>query len=349
MVSLDLAPAQAQDAATQEQRATETAQDAATDETLAAGAVSAVVRGGLSAVEACAVRVELAAYTATVDGAPSLTPGVLAYMMRHVFVTGDTVMYPRLAGRDWQILPVSYWYVTGGVMPATWRYDLQLYGPTFAANLDRGYDAVIHLMRAPDRNQPWCGTSSLTRASLTYRLATMVEASLVRESRIPASGLVPMPQGLKQATANRIKAMLQSESLPVALPTTTQAGLGAGRTGAPQTDWKQHRVGPEPPQAMIDLANQASAKVCAALGVSPALIGEGENTGASREARRQFQTDVLQPLGALVSAECSRFFGHTVTVRWPVRSDVLMIQAKALDTLIKAGYDKTEAARMVGF
>ena len=100
---------------------------------------------------------------------------------------------------------------------------------------------------------------------------------------------------------------------------------------------------------MVALANQSSAKVCAALGVSPALIGEGENTGASREGRRQFQTDVLQPLAGLVSAEATRFFGRTVTVRWPVRSDVLMIQAKALDALVKAGYSKTEAARMVGF
>ena len=208
---------------------------------------------------------------------------------------------------------------------------------------------MIHLRRAPEPYQPWCGTSSLTRASLSYRLATLVEASLLRESRIPASSLIPMPQGLKRATTNRIKSMMQSEALPVALPTTTQSGLGAGRTGAPQTDWKQNRVGPDPPQAMVALANQSSAKVCAALGVSPALIGEGENTGASREARRQFQTDVLQPLAGMVSAEATRFFGRTVTVRWPVRSDVLMIQAKALDTLIKAGYDKPEAEKLAGF
>ena len=325
------------------------ADDDQTDDSVAV-ASSAIVRGGISAVEACAVRVELAAYTAIVDGAPSLTPGILAYMMRHAFVTGDTVLYPRLVGSEWQILPVSYWYVAGGgAMPQTWRYDLQLYGPTDGAHVDCGHDGVIHLRRAPEPYRPWCGTSSLSRASLSYRLATLVEASLFRESHIPASSVVPMPQGLKQATVNRIKGMLQTQSLPVALPTTTQAGLGAGRTGAPQTDWKQHRIGPEPPRAMVALANQASAKVCAALGVSPALIGEGENTGASREARRQFQTDVLQPLAGLVSAECSRFFGRPVTIRWPLRDDVLLIRARALAALIKAGYDKPEAEKLAGF
>ena len=331
----------------QEDRAADTAQEE-TDETTSAG-ISAVVSGGISAVEACATRVEFAAYTATVAGAPALTPSVLAYMMRHVFVTGDLVMYPRLVGHEWQVLPVSYWYVTGDVFPETWRYDLQFYGPTGAMYLQRGYDAVIHLRRAPDPFRPWSGVSSLQRASLSYKLATLVEASLFRESRIPASSVVPMPSGVKTSTANRIKSMLQSQSIPVALPTTTQAGMGAGRTGAPQTDWKQQRVGPDPPEAMVELAGQASGKVCAALGVSPALIGDGENTGASREARRQFQTDVLQPLAALVSAECSRFFGRPVAVSWPVRDDVVLTRARAAAQLIKAGYDKAEAVKLAGF
>ena len=60
------------------------------------------------------------------------------------------------------------------------------------------------------------------------------------------------------------------------------AGFGAGRGSAPLTDWKPQRLKPMPEAALVDLADRATARVVAALGAHPAIMGGGGGNGSCR-------------------------------------------------------------------
>ena len=55
------------------------------------------------------------------------------------------------------------------------------------------------------------------------------------------------------------------------LSETTAAGWGEGKASAPQSDWKPHRFGASPPDALVNLQSEAALTVLSACGVPPML------------------------------------------------------------------------------
>ena len=79
-----------------------------------------------------------------------------------------------------------------------------------------------------------------------------------------------------------IRARILNRTIPVILPPTTSRGFGAGATNAPQSDWVPRRMQPAPEQWLVELADRTSARIVAALGAHPEIIGAGKRHGNAR-------------------------------------------------------------------
>ena len=84
---------------------------------------------------------------------------------------------------------------------------------------------------------------------------------------------------------------------------------------APRSDWKQARLGPMPPEAMVKLAESAFARSLAAAGCSPSLFNDADGT-SKREALRQWHLGVVRPLARMLSAELTDKFGVPITLKF---------------------------------
>ena len=134
---------------------------------------------------------------------------------------------------------------------------------------------------------------SAARESWTYRL-TLPGPSIT-------TTIIPQPFGQSQTAADSIRAAVNS-GLRLALPETTAAGGGAGRSSAPLTDWKSYTIQPEYAAAGVELhalALQETAGVC---GLPAAMVPGADAAGpAHREAFRQFVALTVQPLGRILA------------------------------------------------
>ena len=312
----------------------------------------AVETGAIAAVEAVASRIGNA-FTTALAGHPALTPLALATIARQTAIGGEALWIGEVVGpptrRRIEIHPAAAWDVYGD-SPAedTWRYHATVHTPAGAVARDRGREGVLHFRLSAPPGCPYRGASPLHSAALSSELATLAERALRDEMRVPAAAMIPVPAG-NEMFGEEIRERVRTMTARVLTPVTTHGGAGSARGAAPQTDWKALRLGPAPPAALVDLAKRSSAAVVAALSVNPALVGDGENTGASREARRQFQTDTLEPLAALITAEASRYFGRPVPVRFAPRSDVVLLVARAAKTYLDMGFAPADALRMAGY
>ena len=79
------------------------------------------------------------------------------------------------------------------------------------------------------------------------------------------------------------------------LTETTSAGWGEGKASAPGADWKQNRLGPMPPESMVQLRSQAFDAVLASCGVPPSLFTDADGT-SQREGLRRWHMNVVVPI-----------------------------------------------------
>ena len=297
----------------------------------------AVVMGGVAAVEAVAGRVSRLMETARVSGGPraeqALTPTVLAMIGRNLIEWGESLhflkyrMGPR--GAEFYLCPAQHqWTVLGGTDPEEWIVDATLTGAQTVYQTSAPRAAWLHVIRDADPDYPWRGVAPLQRAAVSSQLARMAEDALVAEMRQPTKALIPLPQGAGVDT-DTLRQDIQNRAYQIAFPTTTSAGYGGGRSSAPLTDWKPLRLKPAPEDALVELADRATARVVAALGAHPAIMGGGGGNGSvDREASRQMRKQIMQPMARLIEENAWRVFGEHIRIWWEPGVDALMVKAK---------------------
>ena len=96
---------------------------------------------------------------------------------------------------------------------------------------------------------------------------------------------------------------------------TTAGGWQEGKVAAPTSDWKQQRLGPQPPEAMVKLAESAFARSLAAAGCSPSLFNDADGT-SKREALRQWHLGVVRPLARMLESELTDKFGAPIKLKF---------------------------------
>ena len=295
---------------------------------------AAVVSGGIAGVEAVAGRVSRLVSMATVGGSPMaarlLTPTVLGMLGRYLIEWGESLFWLETREGAPELVPAQYaWTVYGGVTRSSWIIDATLSGAMTIREQRAPRGGWLHVIREAHPDNPTRGVPGIQRAQVTYEMAKTLEDALLREGRQPTKSIIPAPQGLPQPTKDQLRAYLEDRVRQVVFPETTQAGFGGGRTSAPQTDWKPHRLMPEPSSGLYIAAREAQARVVAALGAHPAIIGGASATGTvDREARRQLLEFLVMPAGRLIEYEASMLFGAPVTLTWERNPDTMMVVAR---------------------
>ena len=297
------------------------------------GAISALIgaaaagtqqASATAATEAVAGALSRAFADARVDGpadvAEALSPRTLAQIGRDLVRAGESLHVIRMSSGRLRLAPASTWYWEGGSDPADWTCTATVYGPSGSSTWRLPQSSVVFATWGSPTARPYHGLSPGSWAADTSRLTANAERSLANEAGGPLAQLIPVPQDGGDGDEDTdplagLKSDIAAAKGNALLVETTAAGWQEGKVAAPTSDWKQQRLGPMPPDAMVKLAESAFGRSLAAAGCSPSLFNDADGT-SKREALRQWHMGVVRPLARMLSAELSDKFGTAVRLKF---------------------------------
>ena len=277
-----------------------------------------------AATEAVAGALSRAFADARVDGPPdiaaAISPRTLAQVGRDLVRVGESLHVIRMSGGRLRLAPASTWYWEGGSDPADWICTATSYGPSGSSTWRVPMDSVVFVTWGAHAARPYSGLSPGTWAADTSRLTANAERSLANEAGGPLAQLIPVPQDGGDGDEDTdplsgLKSDIAAAKGNALLVETLSAGWGEGKVAAPTSDWKQQRLGPMPPGAMVKLAESAFARSLAAAGCSPSLFNDADGT-SKREALRQWHLSTVRPLARMLSAELTEKFGTPIRLKF---------------------------------
>ena len=270
--------------------------------------------GAIAALETAAglwARSLAAATITTPAGAPvpALAPDVLALIGRDLIRRGESVFAIEVEDGAPVLRPAGSWDVRGPWRESEWRYRLDLFGPS--GNVTRFLPAasVVHVRYAVDPARRWHGLSPLQWARSTGTLAANLEERLGEEAGGSVARLIPVPQdggdGGDDDPLASLKADIAAGKGRALVVETTSAGWGEGKGAAPMSDWKQSRIGPDPPATLATLRSDAALAVLNACGVPVSLATDADGT-SQRESWRRFVMGSVEPVARMIAEELGR-------------------------------------------
>ena len=126
------------------------------------------------------------------------------------------------------------------------------------------------------------------------------------------------------------------------------AGLDDGRAAAPADDWKPKRVGPNPPDSLRTIMQEAARATAGACGVPWPLLSGAEGA-AERESYRRFLHSSVQPVARTVERELSEKLEVEVKLDFrSLHAGDIASRARGFQSLVKGGMAMEEAAAVSG-
>ena len=320
----------------------------------AAGGTNALP-SATGALEACSGLVGRAFASVEVKNAPeavtaALTPEALRLIGRSLIRTGEQLLAVEVRGGRVHLIPVASHNVTGDYMPDSWRYMLELPGPTKTAKRTNvAADSVLHFRYAVDPNQPWLGIGPLTVAKLAGRLSAETAKALADEASGPRGHLLPIPQkDGKDATVAQLREDLKKLRGKTALVESLKTWTGDPNS-AGADNWQAKRLGFDAPDTLAGLLAKSTAEVYAAIGISSAIFGDGDGT-AKRESYRHFLHSVASPLGRIVETELrAKLDAPDLTLSFDsLYAADLSGRARAFQSMVGGGMEIEKAATLAG-
>ena len=298
-----------------------------------------------AAMEAAAGSLSRAFSAATVDApeelARAISPRCLGQIGRDLMRVGESLHVIRYSGGRLMLIPSSTWYWEGDADPATWLCTATAYGPSGSSTWRVPMSSVVFVAWGSPTARPYHGLSPTTWAADTGRLHANAERSLADEAGGPIAQLLPVPQDGGDGNGDDdvlagLKADITKGRGVAIMVETTQGGWDQGRVAAPTQDWKQQRLGPMPPDAMVKLSDAAFSRVLAACGCSPALWDDSDGT-SKREALRQWHLGTVQPLARLLEVELSEKLDAPIRLNFDLYNVDLAGRAQAFQRLVAGG------------
>ena len=315
-----------------------------------------------AAVEAAAGALSRAFASARVEGPghvrEAVTPGFLAQVGRDLIRSGDSMHVIRvtMAGRV-ELLPCSSWHFEGDASPDSWSVRATVYGPSTSTTRHLPFAGVVFVKWGSTPGQPYVGIGPTSWAYTTARLQGEAERSLADESQGSLANFLAVPEAgatTTDADGNKLDplALLRAEiakargkSLVVE---TTRGGYGGGPAEAPARDWRAARLGPHPPESMVQLREQTFHAVLASTGTPPSLFVDADGT-AQREAVRRWHLGTVLPLARILEAELSdKLEGSPCGCAFDAYPLDLAGRAQAFQKLVAGGMAATEALALTG-
>lgn len=317
-----------------------------------------------AAIEAAAGALSRAFMAAEVEG-PSwvqdaVSPVWLAQVGRSLIREGASLSVVVM-GRDGEVelVPAAFWNFENvnpgsneGEREATWQARVSTYGPSTSYTRLLPRDRLVFIRWGTSPGTRYRGQGPTSWAHLSTRLMGEAERSLADEAAGPLAQLVAVPQDGGSGDEDSdplaaLKADIGTARGRALLVETTAAAWGEGRAAAPQSDWKQSRLGPAPPEALVKVADAAFARVLASCGCSPALFDDSDGT-AKREALRQWFMGTVQPLARVLEHELSARLEAQVRLRFDSYPLDLAGRAQAFQKLVAGGVAVNEALATSG-
>ena len=310
-----------------------------------------------AAVEAAAGALSRAFASAEVVGEAwvqdAVTPGFLAQVGRDLVRSGDSMHVIRMGADGMvQLVPASSWHWEGSHDPASWTVRATAYGPSTSTTWNLSASAVVFIKWGSAPGQPYVGVAPTSWAHTTARLGSEVERSVADEVAGPLAQLLAVPQdgGADDADdpLKMLKADIAGARGRAMLVETTASGWGEGKTAAPQADWRQQRLGPQPPDVLAQLRRDAFAHVLAACGAPPSMFVDNADGTAQREAVRRWHLNSVLPLARMVEHELSAKLETPVRLKFDSYAMDMVSRATVVAKLTGAGVAPGVALAAVG-
>ena len=233
----------------------------------------------------------------------------------------------------------------GTHLRSSWSYLLTLGAPTNTISRTYPRDRVLHLQYAVSPETPWLGISPIEASATTRALLSGLEKRLAEEVGAATGEIIAVPN---VESTSQLQSDLRNLKGGVTLVESTSKGWGAGATGAPQGDFRPHRVGGNPPQSSIMLRRQVEESILASCGVPQSALG-GSDSGAAREQFRQFLHVTIQPIANKLAHTISETFDADIRFNFDsLFAGDLSGRARAFGSLTKAGMPIERAAALSG-
>lgn len=307
-----------------------------------------------AAVETAAGMIAREFASAEVNAPPAvmaaLDPKCLHLIGRSLIRRGEFVARIELDGTDrLRLAPAADWDVRGGPDPMSWRYRLNLPGPSrWNETVVTPADRVLHVMFAVDASRPWRGVGPIQSASLAGTLSAETAALLGDEASGPRGHYVPQPKPGDDPGLARIAADTSGAKGAVLFVETTQKDFGQGGRVSVGNDWQAQRFGMNTPAAVLEAARHATEEILNACGIPSALARTNADGTSQREALRRLQLTTVEPLAKILAAECSAKFGSPVAFDFDSYGRDLQARAAAFKALVGGGATVESAAAVSG-
>ena len=257
---------------------------------------------------------------------------------------GEAVFVPTFTDRL-EFLPGSHVSLSqGGPDPREWLYIVTLSGPGRQEVMRLRGPEVLHFRVHADPDRPWAGRAPVDTTG--GRGLVALESALRNEAAAPHGTILPIPERDDPDNVDKVAGMIRKARgnvLPIETPREGMSSVSDTRTFRPE------RFGFEPPQPAVSARDSLGIATGAAAGVPLELL-VATAAGASREGFRRFERTTLRPLARMIGREVER------KLEVPVRLDFaelaaadVMSRARATASLVQAGFDRNEAARLCGF
>ena len=274
-----------------------------------------------AAVEAAAGALSRAFSSATVEGPQwakrAVNARTLGQIGRDLVLTGASTHVIEVSGQgEVLLLPATnISFQSGGPDPASWVAFVTINGPSESITRSVPFNGLIWLTWGTSPQRPFAGVGPTSFASITAKLLAETERSLRDESGGPLAQILPIPRNdvtdpdadPDEDTADPLAGLrsdIKKARGRALLTETVAAGWGEGKASAPQADWTARRLGPAPPEAMVQLRRQSFDAVLSSCGVPPSMFTDGAGTG-QREALRRWHMNVCLPLAKILEQELS--------------------------------------------
>ena len=353
------------------QRRAETRSAAYTDQIV--NTLLSVATGGGSrtplataALEQCATWYAGALAACEITGPASITRALNASWRAAVASSlvrrGETVYQIGADPVDGLALDVaSTWDVSGGPRRETWRYRVELAGPTASTWRTVPPAAVLHLRWLTDPDQPWRGVSPWHHAAETGSLAGWLERRLSEEASGPVGSFLPVAKyepadpdadldGADAATdpLSRLRSDIGRARGQV-LAVESQMSLADSPASAPRRDYQVARFGANPPRDLVELREQVTRDIGAACGIPRAMLDSSASGQAAREAWRQFVATAVDGLARRIESQIGDQLGVEVAIRTaPLGGRDVQARASAFRRLKEGGLSVAEARLAAG-